>query len=85
MKRTLRTMAGAIALSLAVFGLTGCTNDDDCDDASGTTTVVLNAAPAYFADGKGPGGKSRSGKSKPKPPKKSKHKSHHSDDCEDDD
>lgn len=75
--KTLRTMAAVLALSLAVFGLTGCTDTGDCDDAAGHSTVTVAAA-AHFADGKGPGGKS--GKSKPKVGKV-----HGSDDCEDDD
>jgi predicted small secreted protein len=32
MKRTLRTIAAATALALALFGLTACDTDDDCED-----------------------------------------------------
>jgi hypothetical protein len=83
MKRTWRTIAASLALSLAVLGLTACTGGDDCDDASGTSTVIVAEA-AHFADGNGPGGKSKSKSSKPKK-SKSKGKVHDSDDCEDDD
>jgi hypothetical protein len=76
MKPTRRIAAALTALALAVFGLTACSDTEDCD-AAGTTTVTV--APVGFVDGKGGG---KSGKSKSK---KSKVKVHGTDDCEDDD
>jgi hypothetical protein len=76
MKPTRRIAAALTALTLAVFGLTACSDTEDCD-AAGTTTVTVAAV--GFVDGKGGG---KSGKSKPK---KSKVKVHGTDDCEDDD
>ena len=95
MKTLVRTLAAAVALTLPLLGLTGCTDlDDDCD-ASGTTTITLVAAQQQLVDGKGGGGRSgsRSGKSrsgssksgtgKAKPGHVTVH--HDDDDCEDDD
>lgn len=76
MKPIKRIAAVLTALALAVFGLTACSETDDCD-AAGTSPVTVAVA-AQFADGKGPGGKS--GKSK-----KSKVKVNGWDDCEEDD
>jgi hypothetical protein len=81
-KPLIRLAAAALTVVLAVAGMTACdTTNDDCD-ASGTSPVTVAAA-AHFADGKGPGGKSRSRSG-------AKHRSttvHHydHDDCEDDD
>lgn len=90
MKRSLRTAAAVLALSLGLFGLTACTDTDDDCDASGTTPITLAAA--SLVDGKGPGGSSRSGKSRSGggSGKSGKSKSHgkahdFDDDCEDDD
>jgi hypothetical protein len=76
MKSLRRTAVFAVPLVLAVSVLTGCTDSDDCDDASGSGTVTVVTA-ARFTEGKKPGGKSKS--------KKNKITVHRSDDCEDDD
>lgn len=89
MKHALRTAAAVLALALAGFGLTGCTDTDDCD-AAGTSPGTVAVA-AHLTTGKGPESKARSGKSrsrsgKSKSTKPQKHgKAHHFDDCEDDD
>jgi hypothetical protein len=87
LKNHLRTAAAVLALTLAGFGLTGCTDSDGCDDAAGTQPGTVAVA-AQLTAGKGPGSKSRSGKSGSGSGKtgKSKAKVHGwDDDCEDDD
>ena len=90
MKHVLRTAAAVLALALAGFGLTGCTDTDDCDDAAGTSPGTVAVA-AHLTAGKGPGSTSRSGKSRNGSGKskstKPKHGKAHDfdDDCEDDD
>ncbi len=98
MKCTLRTVAAALALALAGFGLTGCSDDPDCDttdDSAATTTVQYEPA-GYAAriggttGGRGGGGGAKARPApnpKPKAPSGSSggtrvHTDH--DDCEDD-
>jgi hypothetical protein len=91
LKHALRTAAAVLALALAGFGLTGCTDNADCDDAAGTQPGTVAVA-AHLAIGKGPGSKSRSsksrhgsGKSKSSKPKTHGRVHHFDDDCEEDD
>lgn len=93
MKTLVRTLAAAVALTLPLLGLTGCTDSGDCDAAG--TTITLVSAQQQLVDGKGGGGKSssRSGSSSSGSGKSGSGKTsghvtvHHDDDddCGDDD
>lgn len=79
-----RAVSTAAVLALAAFGLTACSDQDDCDtDALGT---VAFSAPQRPGSGHGARGGSHGSGSKPK---SSNHNSHHrgvhidTDDCDD--
>lgn len=84
MTRALKRAASVAAvLALAAFGLTACSDQDDCDtDALGAAAF---SAPQRPGGGHGARGGSRSSGSKSKTGKHSSHGVHiNTDDCEDD-
>lgn len=68
MKHVLRTAAAILALALAGFGLTGCSDSDDDCDASSATVVQVEPA-GYEARTGGTTGGGRVTKPRPAAPK----------------